>query len=156
MCESAPGNDPAQIHGANGLTCRSASGPHADSQFGAVEAIRHLHAHIHRTAHTAPLMMGKAQIAQDEALETVEAAKHFLAFDAAHRFAAHRCGEPIKRTLGRAADIEKAGGLIRIAGRRSIQYPDPARPEGPLHNGANWGAGHRPLLTRQVLGSRSV
>jgi hypothetical protein len=31
VCESAPWNDPAQINGVSGLTCRSASGPHADS-----------------------------------------------------------------------------------------------------------------------------
>jgi hypothetical protein len=32
ICESARWNDPAQINDVNGLSCRSASRPHADSQ----------------------------------------------------------------------------------------------------------------------------
>ena len=65
--------------------------------------------------------MGEAEVAQDQALEAMEAAEHLFAFDTARGFATHGLGQPVIRTFRRAADIKEA---LRLVPMHHMQVPD--------------------------------
>ena len=88
---------------------------------GGVEAIGDVDAHIHRVAHAAPLVMGEAEVAQDQALEPMEAAEHLFALDTAGGFAAHSLGQLVIRPLRRAADVEET---LRLVPMHHVEIPD--------------------------------
>ncbi|WP_425374562.1 hypothetical protein [Mesorhizobium waimense] len=86
-----------------------------------VKPVGDIDAHIHGVANAATLVVSQTQIAQDQAIEAMQAAEDFLAFDTTRCVATNGLGQPVIRALGGTADIEKLAVGIPM---HHMQIPD--------------------------------